>query len=78
MDATFQKAMEFKKSGESVPWSLPNAALSGEITPTGTFRLANGSFCRRFVQKVKLADGHRTYYGMAVRNSDGVWVIPRR
>jgi hypothetical protein len=78
METTFQKAMEFKKSGESLSWSLPDTALSGEITPTGTFKLADGRFCRRYIQKVKFADGHRIYHGMAVRDSDGVWVMPRR
>ncbi len=78
MDASFQQAMEFKKSGQSVPWSIPSTALAGEITPTGTFRLADGSFSRRYIQKLKLPDGQRTYYGMAVRNADGVWVVPRK
>jgi hypothetical protein len=78
MDASFQHAMEFKKSGESVPWSIPSSTLAGDITPTGTFRLADGSFSRRYIQKLKLPDGQRTYYGMAVRNVDGVWVVPRR
>ena len=77
MSATFQKAMEFKKSGESVLWSISSSAFAGEITPTATFRLANGSYSRRYIQKLKLPDGQRIYYGMAVRDTSGVWVIPR-
>lgn len=78
MNKSFQQAMEFKKSGESVPWSVPQASVSGEIIPKGTFQLANGRYSRRYVQRLNLPDGQRTYYGMAVRNSKGVWSIPRR
>jgi len=78
MNKSFQQAMEFKKSGESVWWSAPQATVSGEIIPKGTFQLADGSYSRRYVQRLNLPDGQRTYYGMAVRDSSGVWSIPRR
>jgi hypothetical protein len=78
MNATFQKAMEFRKSGQSSSWATPNSSFSGEITPVGTFKLADGRFSRRFVHRLKLPEGSRTYYGMAVRDSSGRWVVPRR
>ena len=78
MTEAFQIALEHKKSGETSAWSAPDNALSGQIMPTGTFRLADGSYSRRYVQKMTLPDGQRTYYGMAVRNSKGVWTVPRR
>lgn len=78
MKEIFQTALEFKKSGETTAWSIPDTSWSGEITPTGTFKLANGRFCRRYVQTVKFAAGHRIYYGLAVRTSNGKWVVPRR
>jgi hypothetical protein len=78
MNRSFQQALEFKKSGESVSWSEPQAAVSGEIIPQGTFQLADGSYSRRYVQRLNLPDGRRTYYGMAVRDANGVWGIPRR
>ena len=70
--------MEFKKSGESVSWSVKQAAVSGDIIPKGTFQSADGSYSRRYVERLKLPDGQRTYYGMAFRDSKGVWGIPRR
>jgi surface antigen len=76
MDAGFQKAMEFEKSGQSVSWSIPNTAVSGEIAPAGTFRLADGTYCRRYVQKLNLPDGRQTFYGIAVRDAKGVWSVP--
>jgi len=78
MNQSFQQAMEFKKSGESLSWSAPQADVSGEIIPRGTFQLADDSYSRRYVQRLKLPDGQRIYYGMAVRDSKGVWGIPRR
>jgi hypothetical protein len=78
METAFQKAMEFKKSGQSVPWSLPGTSISGEIKPTATFRLDNGRYFRRYVQVFNLPQGRQTYYGMAIRDKKGKWVIPRR
>ena len=74
----FQKALEFKKSGEPLKWSLPKSAVSGEIMPTGTFRLDKGQYARRYVQTLNRPQGKQTYYGMAVRDTKGRWVIPRR
>ena len=75
--ASFQHAMEFKKSGISVPWSDPSSDMSGKTTPTGTFQLENGTFCRRYVQSLNQPEIQRTYYGMACRDSRGEWLIPR-
>jgi hypothetical protein len=78
MDTAFQKAMEFNKSGQSVPWSLPGTSVSGEIKPTATFRLEDGRYFRRYVQVFNLPQGQQIYYGLAVRDAKGKWVIPRR
>jgi hypothetical protein len=78
LQSKFQKALEFKKSGESLKWSLPQSTLSGEIMPTGTFRLDTGKFARRYVQIYNRPQGRQTYYGMAVRDAKGNWVILRR
>ena len=78
LQSDFQKALEFKKSGESLKWSFPQSALSGKFMPTGTFRLDRGQYARRYVQTVRHPGGHKTYYGMAVRNAKGKWVIPHR
>jgi hypothetical protein len=78
MNKAFQMALEYKKKGETAVWSTPNSTGSGKITPTGTFKLADGRFSRRYVQKVNYPDGQRIYYGLAVRESSGAWIIPRR
>jgi hypothetical protein len=78
LQSDFQKALEFKKSGESLKWSLPGSALSGEIKPTGTFRLDTGKYARRYIQKINLQQKQQTFYGMAIRDTKGKWIIPRR
>jgi hypothetical protein len=77
ISTAFQMALEDKKRGEAAAWSTPNTSWSGQITPTATFRLANGRYSRRYIQKINYPDGPRLYYGMAVRDSNGGWVIPR-
>lgn len=65
-------------SGDPAFWSLSSTAVSGGTTPYGTFKLADGTFCRRYVQDLNLADDQQTYYGMACRDPEGRWGIPRR
>ena len=78
MNTAFQTALEYKKRGESAAWSMPSTSWSGQITPTKTFKLADGRYSRRYIQKVTRPDGQRIYYGLAVRDASGKWVVPRR
>jgi surface antigen len=78
IERSFQQALEGKKSGQSVSWSSAKLRASVETMPTQTFKTVEGSYSRRYVQKLTLPDGQRTYYGLAVRNANGVWTIPRR
>jgi len=78
MELSFQKAMEHKMSGSAASWFLASVAASGGTTPYGTFKLADGTFCRRYVQGLKFSGEQQTYYGMACRDSGGRWGIPRR
>lgn len=78
LERSFQQALEHKKSGQAVRWSSAKLRASVETMPTQTFKTVEGSYSRRYVQKWTLPKGQRTYYGMAVRNTTGVWTIPRR
>ena len=76
MAKNFQKTMEYNKSGQ--PLSFSDKRIKVEITPTHTFRIDNGTYCRRYVQKIMLSDRNDTYYGMTCRESNGTWVVPRK
>ena len=78
MAYSFQKAMEQQISGDPAFWSLSSTNVSGGTTPYATFKLADGTFCRRYVQDLNLADDRQTYYGMACRDSRGRWGVPLR
>ena len=78
MERSFQQALEIKKSGDSMPWSSQQSKIFGETIPVNTFKTADGKYCRRYVQKLELPGRRRTYYGLAVRDADGVWKVPRR
>ena len=78
MERSFQKAMEHKLSGRIASWATASAAASGSTTPYGTFKLEDGTFCRRYVQDLKVSGEQQTYYGLACRDAEGRWSIPRR
>lgn len=73
-----QQALEFNKSGKSRVWTDATTGLSGSTTPTGTFKLDDGTYCRNYTQNAFLKHGSRTYYGMACRNAKGHWITPQQ
>lgn len=74
----FQEALEFKKSGESETWSFTSKGIVGEIRPTDTFQIPQGTFCRRYEQKIKKQENQKTYFGMACRDPQKGWIVPRQ
>lgn len=78
MEESLQQALESSPSGRRLAWSGLDARISGETTPSGTFRGGDGTFCRRYVQSIDDPEGRRNYYGMACRTPEGKWAVPRR
>ena len=78
MGKRFQRALEFKKSGESEKWSLASKGIVAEIRPTDTFQIPQGTFCRRYEQKIKRPENQKTYFGMACRDPQKGWIVPRQ
>jgi hypothetical protein len=78
LESNFQQALELNPSGRSRAWSDPKAKISADTTPAGTFRGADGTFCRQYVQTINAADAHQTYYGLACRTPEGKWKVLRR
>ncbi len=75
MDDSFQKALEFNRSGVPVRWTDPGSGVSGEVVPLGTFRTGDGLYCRRYRQTILSRGMERRYYGLACR-IDGKWRVP--
>ena len=78
IDKSFQAALEKNSRGESAEWQYTQDQFSGATKPTDTFRLANGTYCRRYAQTINQFQNQHTYYGLACRNQQGVWFVPRR
>ena len=78
IDRNFQNAMEHKLSGDPALWSIASIAASGSTTPYGTFKLDDGTFCRRYIQGLHFKGDEQDYYGMACREPGGKWIVPQR
>jgi hypothetical protein len=78
IDNRFQNALESYASGNAMSWSIPGTNISGGTIPVGTYKMPNGTYCRRYVQTLTVSNNQKTYYGMACRDTTGQWTIPRR
>ncbi len=75
---SFQQALEKMPSGDALKWNHAELGLAGTITPTATFKLASGDYCRQYVQHLNRSGEQQTFFGLACRTDAGRWEIPRR
>ncbi len=78
LNRSFQKALESNTSGTPLVWQSKKAGVSSTVTPRKTFKLKNGTYCRRYEQEIKTPSLQDVYYGVACRDAQGVWATPRR
>jgi surface antigen len=69
------RAFEQNHTGQASVWNNPKSGHSGSITPTKTYQLANGQYCREYQQKINIGGKVETAYGTACRQADGTWKI---
>jgi surface antigen len=69
------ETFEYGPTGRTGRWVNPDSGHSGTVTPTRTYRRADGVHCREYQTTVTV--GHRTEeaYGTACRQPDGSWRI---
>lgn len=70
--AQFQ-ALEATPSGAPVAWRNPDSGNTGTVTPTRTFQVAGGEYCREFLQDATIGGQSQKVYGTACRSPDGQW-----
>lgn len=70
-----QQAFERNAAGQPSVWNNPDSGNSGSITPTKTYQLANGQYCRQYHQTITIGGEPQTAYGTACRQPDGTWQI---
>ena len=70
-----QRAFEQNRAGQASAWRNPDSGNSGSITPTRTYQIANGQYCREYRQTVVIGGEQHQAYGTACRQPDGSWQI---
>ena len=73
--AAAQRAFEQNRMGQPSVWNNPDSGNSGSVTPTRTYQLANGQYCRQYTQTVVIGGEQHQAYGTACRQADGTWQI---
>jgi hypothetical protein len=74
----FQNTLESSKRGTTDIWENPREQLFVSMTPKKLFRLGNGDVCRQYHQVIGDAGYTFEFPGIACRNGNGRWVVPRR
>ena len=69
------RAFEQNRTGQASVWQNPDSGNSGSITPTKTYQLANGHYCREYKQTIMVGGEQHQAYGTACREADGTWKI---
>ena len=70
-----QRAFEQNRAGQPTAWKNPDSGNSGSVTPTRTYQLANGQYCREYNQTIMIGGQQHQAYGTACRQPDGTWQI---
>ncbi len=68
-------AFENNRSGQPSVWNNPDSGNRGSITPTKTYQLATGQYCRMYTQDVWIGGEKQQTSGTACRQADGSWQI---
>jgi len=69
------RAFEQNSTGQTSVWNNPDSGNSGSITPTKTYQLASGQYCREYKQTIMVGGEQHQAYGTACRQADGTWKI---
>ena len=70
-----QRAFENNPTGQPTVWNNPDSGHSGTVTPTKTYQLANGQYCRMYTQNIQVGNDTHQTTGTACRQPDGTWQI---
>ncbi len=74
----FQNTLESSRRGVTEVWEHPAEQLLVSLTPRKSFRLENGGVCRQYHQTIDQSGYKYEYPGIACRNDEGRWLVPRR
>ena len=70
-----RQAFEQNHTGQASTWQNPESGNSGSVTPTRTYQIANGQYCREYSQDIVIGGEKHQSHGTACRQTDGSWKI---
>ena len=70
-----QRAFDSNPTGQASVWNNPDSGHSGSVTPTKTYQLATGQYCRMYTQTINVGNEPQQSYGTACRQPDGSWQV---
>ncbi|MEM1400621.1 MAG: RT0821/Lpp0805 family surface protein, partial [Pseudomonadota bacterium] len=76
-NTTLLESLETLPDRSSLHWSDPETGAEGYAVPLGTYRTADGRFCRDYYTKAIVNGGSTLTQGTACRLDDGSWAINR-
>ncbi|MBN9673220.1 hypothetical protein JF539_22875 [Labrenzia aggregata] len=70
-----QHALEKSLSGNAMRWQNPASGASGSVTPLRTWKTAQGTYCRAYLERITFSSGKSlSREGIACRTSSAVWL----
>jgi len=66
-------ALEKNRTGQTTQWSNPDKHASYTVTPTKTYKLAGGQYCREYQMDAVINGKKQKMFGKACRQPDGSW-----
>jgi surface antigen len=69
------QAFEYGQTGRRSTWQNPDTGASGSVTPTRTYQIESGQYCREYTQEIQVGGERQQSYGTACRQPDGSWKI---
>jgi len=67
------QALERARDGQTVGWDNPDTGQHYNVTPSRTYKQADGRYCRNYDATVKEGSRENRYKETACRNDTGVW-----
>ncbi|MSO54601.1 MAG: hypothetical protein EXQ90_05670 [Rhodospirillales bacterium] len=74
-EQTTQNSLERNTTGQTSSWQNPDSRNTGTVTPTITYQMANGHFCRDFEQTIVVDGKSERATGRACREQNGEWRV---
>lgn len=69
------QALEHTPDGETITWNSADASDRYQVTPTRTYQISGGRYCREYQTRGLIDGREQELYGTACRQPDGSWEL---